>query len=56
MEYDHQCICGHREKDHAPGPQSSDADLGRQNRPCNVCNDCEDYKGTNIISTEKSET
>lgn len=48
MEYDHKCICGHREKDHAP------AGSAEQSGPCSVC-DCGGFRATNVISSEKSE-
>jgi hypothetical protein len=51
MEYDHQCVCGHREKDHLQVPEHVRA---KRRRPCNVCS-CKDYKGTNIVSLEKGE-
>ena len=43
MEYDHQCVCGHREKDHDQG------------RVCSVC-DCGSYTATNIVKLEKSDS
>jgi hypothetical protein len=54
MEYDHQCVCGHREKNHAPA-SGDNPESKEQNRLCNVCDDCMGFKATNIVSNEKSE-